>query len=502
VPADRHGRFQVLLAVLRLSVCRRQGNLPTVAEETDRLLAEVEAPGAAQLGLGADLRALALISLGIAEAFAARLEDADRHLDQGVALARRIGRPYLELLGLAHGAVAGNFRSYAVGAQRSRQAIELAQQHGWSEDQAAGVAYVILGGALVGQGRLAEAAPWLERAEQTLRVEAEPAAGMLLHYGRGLLELAGGGYREALADFQAAEQLADTLVTPHTLATRMRAHMLETLVRLGRTDGVEAALAGLDSREREGAEMRAVLAALRLAQQDALAATTALAPVIDGSVGGHPRWVTAGVLLEAIARDALGDQAAAGRALERALALAAPGSVLLPFLLHPAPGLLERHARQGTAHAALITEILGLLPRSGGRGSTDSLPARTAPGGYGGTDSPPMRRGPGEYGGMASPHERGGLGGSTPRLALREPLSEAETRVLRYLPTSLTVPEIANQLCLSANTIRTHMRHIYDKLDVHRRHEAVEGARTLGLLAPTAREPSAASYPVHHIRGR
>jgi LuxR family maltose regulon positive regulatory protein len=85
---------------------------------------------------------------------------------------------------------------------------------------------------------------------------------------------------------------------------------------------------------------------------------------------------------------------------------------------------------------------------------------------------------------------------------LREPLSEAETRVLRYLPTSLTVPEIANQLCLSANTIRTHMRHIYDKLDVHRRHEAVEGARTLGLLAPTAREPSAAWYPVHHIRGR
>ena len=80
------------------------------------------------------MRALAVISLGIAETWADRLEDADRHLEQGVALARRIGRPYLELLGLAHGAQIASFRSYTVGAQRGRQAIELAQRHGWGED--------------------------------------------------------------------------------------------------------------------------------------------------------------------------------------------------------------------------------------------------------------------------------------------------------------------------------------------------------------------------------
>jgi hypothetical protein len=71
-------------------------------------------------------------------------------------------------------------------------------------------------------------------------------------------------------------------------------------------------------------------------------------------------------LLEAIARDALGDQAAAGRALERALDLAEPDGALLWFLLHPAPGLLERNARQGTAHAALIARILDLLAGPGG----------------------------------------------------------------------------------------------------------------------------------------
>jgi hypothetical protein len=37
---------------------------------------------------------------------------------------------------------------------------------------------------MVGQGRLDEAEPWLERAGRTLRTEAEPATGMNLHYAR------------------------------------------------------------------------------------------------------------------------------------------------------------------------------------------------------------------------------------------------------------------------------------------------------------------------------
>ena len=71
-------------------------------------------------------------------------------------------------------------------------------------------------------------------------------------------------------------------------------------------------------------------------------------------------------------------------------------------------------------------------------------------------------------------------------LAPREPLSESETRVLRYLPTHLTTPEIANELFLSVNTVSTHTRHLYAKLGVHSRREAVDRARGLGLLAPSA----------------
>ena len=77
-----------------------------MAEEARRLQALAEAPEAAQPGLGEELRALALISLGITEVWTTRFEEAERHLEQGIALARRIGRPFLEFTGLAHRALA------------------------------------------------------------------------------------------------------------------------------------------------------------------------------------------------------------------------------------------------------------------------------------------------------------------------------------------------------------------------------------------------------------
>jgi LuxR family transcriptional regulator, maltose regulon positive regulatory protein len=182
---------------------------------------------------------------------------------------------------------------------------------------------------------------------------------------------------------------------------------------------------------------------LRLAQDNPHEALAALAPVLDGSVPvPGPVWLVQPFLLEAIGRDALGDPAAAASALERALDLAEPDGVLVWFVLHPVPGLLERQARQRTAHAALIADILGLL--AGNR----SAPPPVGP--------PPL-----------------------------EPLSESELRVLRYLPTNLTGPEIAAELYLSLNTVRTHLRHLYAKLGTHRRADTVARARALGLLAPS-----------------
>jgi LuxR family maltose regulon positive regulatory protein len=444
VPADRRGRSQVVLAVVRMRLARQRGDLQAVAEQAERLLAPAGAADLAELGVGGDLRMLALIDLGVAELWAARFEEAGRHLEEGTALARQLGRPYLEVTGLANWAQLVSWQSFPLGAQRGAQAIELAGRHGWTEEPVAGLAYLALGVTEVAQGRLEEAERSLERAERTLRAEVEPAAGMRLHWGRGMLELARGRYPEALAAIGAAERLATLLVTEHTLARRGRSQRLQALAKMGETRRVERALAEMDGADRDSGEIRVAAAALRLAQDDPQAAIAALAPVVAGAAAltNAHLWVVHAFLLDAIAHDAAGDAVGARRVLERALDLAKPEGLLYPFLVDPAPDLLERHRRHGTAHAVLIAEILNVL--AGGR-------SETAPRG------------------------------------LTEPLSQAEVRVLRYLPTKLSAPEIAGQLYLSVNTVKTHMRHLYDKLGVHRRHEAVEQARALGLLAPSPR---------------
>ena len=67
-------------------------------------------------------------------------------------------------------------------------------------------------------------------------------------------------------------------------------------------------------------------------------------------------------------------------------------------------------------------------------------------------------------------------------LLLVEPLSERELDVLRYLNSALTSAEIADELYVAVSTVRSHIKSIYQKLGVHRRIEAVECARELGLL--------------------
>jgi LuxR family maltose regulon positive regulatory protein len=63
-------------------------------------------------------------------------------------------------------------------------------------------------------------------------------------------------------------------------------------------------------------------------------------------------------------------------------------------------------------------------------------------------------------------------------------LSDRELAVLRFLPTNLSATEIGSELYLSVHTVKTHMRKLYAKLDVHSRAEAVERGRGLGLLGP------------------
>ena len=89
----RRGRFVVLLGIQRLELARQRANLPAVTEEAERLFAPIEGADLADLGVSEERHALALIGLGIAEVWTARIEDAERHVDDGIVLARRIEQP-------------------------------------------------------------------------------------------------------------------------------------------------------------------------------------------------------------------------------------------------------------------------------------------------------------------------------------------------------------------------------------------------------------------------
>ena len=162
--------------------------------------------------------------------------------------------------------------------------------------------------------------------------------------------------------------------------------------------------------------------------------------VLDGTapVTDH-RTVVEAQLLAGLAHQALGDQHAASKATERALALAEPDRLILPFAVTGSQNLLQTLPRHHTAHATLLTDILDIMS-----GSPVTPRQHPAP--------------------------------------LTEELSPGELRVLRYLPTNLSRPEIACELSISLNTVDTHMRSIYVKLGVRDRRSAVLRARALRLL--------------------
>jgi LuxR family maltose regulon positive regulatory protein len=463
VPAGRRGQAHLLLGVVRLLLARQHGNLPAVAEEAQRLQALTETPDAVPAGLGEELRALALVNLGITEYWGGRLAEAEPHLEHGITLARKIGRPYLEFLGLAHRTSIATVWSspYAVAEERARQTIELARRHGWTDEPAAGIAYNTLAAGGIWRRQLEEAADWVRRAERTLRAEADPMTAIVIRYIRALLELARGRYQEVLATFETAERLSRLLDAPDWPLMRARALRLHALIRLGETGRAEQDIAEISEQGQLSGEIRMALAALRIAQDDPHAATVALAPILSGAVPVAPAtWLSLACLLEAVARDALGDPAAARDAMRRALDAATPDGVLATFLFHPpARELFDRYAPDRGDQGALAAEIRNLLPAEPPEG-------------------PPAEPKLGPPEGPPRPADS---------FRLVDPLSKTEIRVLRYLPTNLSTPEIARELSLSVHTVRTHIRHLFAKLGTHGRTEAVARARALGLLAPSGR---------------
>ena len=124
-PPGRQRRLQVAIASLKLWLARRRGHLAGVIEQASFLSFPVSGQSDEDIALGSDLRAVALMNLGIVEAWSQGLPDAERHLQEGAVLARRIGRPYLEVACLAQLGFASRIRSFATTRRRCQEAIAL-----------------------------------------------------------------------------------------------------------------------------------------------------------------------------------------------------------------------------------------------------------------------------------------------------------------------------------------------------------------------------------------
>jgi LuxR family maltose regulon positive regulatory protein len=439
-------RFTMALLMTKLSLTRRRGDFDSVRHLIEQAGTLLEPRDTRDIAINNDVRALTLLNLGIVEVWSGRVSDGAAHLGQARELAQRIGRPYLEVSSLAHESYAASWDSFSRGRDAARESISLAAAHGWAADPVVAPALVTLGVTLIQAGRLGEAERRLAEAEAALREALEPAVGYMLRTGQGTLALLRGHHEAGIAAYRAAERLDLALVKGSPLANELRWGIAHAQLALGRAELVREQLAELDASERETGEAREVRSALALADGDPQTALEVLAPTIAGQAEAHhPLVLVRSLLRQALAYRALGEITAAEAAVERALDLAEPDALILPFIYVDSRDLLERHPRFRTAHGAFIAEIL------------DALSDR------------PGRPDPGDV------------------AALSEPLSDAELRVLRFLPTNLSAEAIASELFVSVNTVKTHMRHIYAKLDVHSRIEAVERARRLGLVGGSAR---------------
>ena len=443
---DRRRRFEVVLAVTRLTLARRRGDVAAVLEKVQVLLGPMDAETLSDVGLTNEVRAVALMNLGIAELWAYRRDEAARHLEQGLELAQRIGLAYVEVGCLSHLAALDAWGSFARVRQRAGQAMAIAEAHGWSTDPVLCVALAMMGLMDVAQGRFEAAQSWLDRADATVRADLEPATALLIQRARGMLHVGQGNLDRALAAFRLAERLQAMLLTPHPLMAQMREWLVLMLLRLGRLGEARGVLDDFSDPEREWGEARTALAAVCLAEGNAPAAAETFPEVLDGTVRVlHAGSLVEALLVHAMACDRLGDSRGAEHDVERALEIAEPDAQVFPFVLTRPVELLQRHPRHRTAHAALLADVLDVL-----------------------AGSPLQPR-------------------SSEPVPLREPLSESELRVLGYLPSNLSAPEIAAELFLSTSTVKTHMRQIYAKFDVHKRTDAVQRARDLGLLGPSSR---------------
>ncbi len=428
VASDERGRRDPVRRLAQLMVARLDGDRSAVDERAQALN---ELPG-----VDVGLRAMAEVERGILAHDLGKFVAGERHLAIGAGLADHAGRPAVRAR--AQGALA----LCCIGFSRLRESARHAESA--LVEPAAGFpdgrvrAHLALALCAYLRDELTSAGELMLQTRQLAAATRDDSLwGLVLLYDTLVAE--------ALGDYDRARfTLAEARAATRHPVVRVRWPLLDFVhVRLldhvGRSDEAARLSAALPrTLETDLAHARGLLAQQRPSDAMAVLAPWTAHAGTDSSLSGRVSWHLVTFALAAVAAQ---DDEAAHVALERALDLAAPELLRRPFAeerarLRP---LLERHGAGATKHGAFVRELL----------------------------------------------ERGGSleHAATSDAQLREPLTDRERMVLGYLPSTMTAAEIATALTVSEATVRTHLRHIYDKLGAHGRRDAVSRARAVGLLA-------------------
>jgi LuxR family maltose regulon positive regulatory protein len=400
----------------------------------------------------------ALFILGDAQDAVGDVVGATETFREAYHLAQKHGHQVIAAVALAHLAVSVNYHG------QRREALTICQRgiEQYADTRGnplpvAGLLYVVL-------GELAYEANDLEGAHQYLQTGLElgqqSATTLVILYSLEALaqvQYAMGYGQEALATIQEAQTLAaqagefewrgaGAAIEAHL---RLRRGDMQAARRWAESIGLPLADSLDQTRKYEYTNyVRILLALERTSEAQNLLARLERVAQEDGR---HRHLLTIHIQ-QALVEHMLRNKTKALEYLERALHLAAPEGYVRAFL------------DDDPAVAELLVEAKHVAPRF-----VDKLLAAFS-----------VR----EYGSMGEtpPHSHTLIPPHSDIPALIEVLSDRELEVLHLLATDLSAPEIAEELFVAVSTVRSHIKHIYGKLDAHGRYEAVERAKTLGLL--------------------
>jgi LuxR family maltose regulon positive regulatory protein len=433
LPGPRAERLRVVLHLIEIGHGRARGDLVSVAAACRQL---PENPTVlAKLGLAAwdVVPLLVLGNAGTAELWTGDLAEAEKHLRAALDIDRSGGLLRPQLNAAAHLALLHCQRGDLDAAHdEARDVVEHAVDAGWTVSAQVASAYLTLAWVALDRDDHPEADAWLARVAEVEAAIPEPHIQLAAAALTALRRADAGDLVGALSGLRlTAARLRGS--APEALADRLVQVEADLLCRMGDVSGAGNVLAGLRG-PATASSMRAV-ARLHLYSGDLAAAEAALARFPDD--GATVRGRVEGAILHSTVA-APQDRAIALSRLEDALLAAAPPGMRRPFLVSATHlrGVLAARIEAGTGVAAFAVDL--------------------------------MRRMSGQV--------------SRPPAVLAAPLTDREQLVLRYLASTLSNAEIASELYLSVNTVKSHQRMVYRKLGADGRRDAVRRAKELRLI--------------------